>query len=321
MDLFSRTGMKWAAMGFMALIGIFWVISAFFPRPVATGMMAALRASAGLEVRSVTTPFGDVAYLEGGEGPTIVMLHGIYARKEHWIDFTRELTDRYHVIAPDLPGFGDNPVSADGAYSYAQQEERFAQLVDALSLDQFHLAGSSMGGQLGALFATRNPNRISSLAFIGSPAGVTSPVPSDMEKVLSRGGVPPLLVTTAEDFTARFDWLFPDVPYIPGPVTAVWAADEAARAETNKRIWHEVGTSSAPRLDALAPMLTQPSLIVWCREDRVFHFSGAAVLSGLLQDDELVELSGCGHVPMLDKPRESGAAYRAFLDRQHSGNR
>ncbi len=314
MDMFSRGAVKWAAMGFLAVIGTFWVLSAIFPRPVAVGMMAALRMSAGLEAKSVVTRVGEVAYLEGGEGPTIVLLHGIYARKEHWIDLTRELTDRYHVIAPDLPGFGDNPVLGDGAYSYAHQADRLVQFLDAMKVGDFHLAGNSMGGQLTGMLARRLPDRVRSIAFIGSAARVASPLRSDMERALSQGHAP-LVVITEDDFHARMDWLFPHAPYIPGPVTAVWAADEAGRAEANKRIWQEVGASSSPRLDALAPSLTQPALIIWCREDRVFHFSGAAVLSHLLPNDELVELSDCGHVPMLDKPQESGRTYRDFLDR------
>lgn len=314
----SRVRLKWVALGFFGLIGAFWVFSTLFPRPVAAGMVAVLRASAGLEEKSVATSFGDIGYLEGGEGPTVVLLHGIYARKEHWIDLTRELTGRYHVIAPDLPGFGDNPVLGDGAYRYSQQADRLVELFDALGLDRFHLAGNSMGGQLTGMLATRLPDRVRSIAFIGSAARVASPLRSDMERALAEGHAP-LVVTTEDDFHARMDWLFPDAPYIPGPVVSVWAADEAARATANKRIWQEVGASSATRLDVLAPSLPQPSLIIWCREDRVFHFTGAAVLSRLLPNDDLVELSGCGHVPMLDKPQEAGAAYRAFLDRQSSG--
>lgn len=314
-EMVSRVRLKWLALGFLMLIGGVWVFSTLFPRPVAAGMMAVLRASAGLEEKSVATAFGDIGYLEGGEGPTVVLLHGIYARKEHWIDLTRELTDRYHVIAPDLPGFGDNPVLGVGAYEYSRQAERLVHLFDVLGLETFHLAGNSMGGQLTGMLAGRLPDRVQSIAFIGSAARVTSPLRSDMERALANGDAP-LVVTSEADFHERMAWLFPDAPYIPGPVMAVWAEDEAARAEANKRIWQEVGASSAPRLDAIAPTLTLPALIIWCREDRVFHFTGAAELSRLLPNDELFELSGCGHVPMLDKPEESGTAYRAFLNRQ-----
>ncbi|MBG51180.1 MAG: hypothetical protein CML99_01985 [Rhodobiaceae bacterium] len=310
--------------GSVVLLGgivLLWGLMVLFPAPFAKLMLAGVRASAGLEEKVIEMPFGSVRYLEGGsdsaEAPTIVLLHGIFARKEHWVDFTRALTGSYRVIVPDLPGFGDNEVLGEGAYTYAAQLDRLAALLDELAPGVFHLVGNSMSGQLGGLYARQHPARLLSLALIGSPVGVTSPVPSDMERALVRGDKP-LVVTTEEEFSTRMEWLFPDTPYIPGPVVRVWAKAEAARGDANERIWAEVSGSNQVRLEALAPELRLPSFIFWCREDRVFHFTGAQVLSNLLPDVELVSATGCGHVPMLDQPEKASQAYRAFLDRQRA---
>ncbi|MEQ9519309.1 MAG: alpha/beta hydrolase [Parvibaculum sp.] len=307
---------RWQKLAFAGLLALFglWGLMELVPAPFSRVMIAALRVSAGLEEKVVEMPFGPVRYLEGGDGPTVVLLHGIFARKEHWIDFTRLLTGRYHVIVPDLPGFGDNPVLDEGAYAYPAQLDRLAALLDAVSPGPFHLAGNSMGGQLSGLYVAQNPGRVLSLALIGSPAGVTSPRASDMEMALARGEAP-LVVTREEDFRIRMDWLFPDAPYIPGPVLRTWAKIESDQALSNARIWREVGASNRQPLETLAPGLTLPSFILWCREDRIFHFSGAQVLADLLPDATLVAFSGCGHVPMLDRPAETGEAYASFLDK------
>ncbi|WP_420560247.1 alpha/beta fold hydrolase [Tepidicaulis sp.] len=312
MRLTAGRGGYWAAGVLAGLVLFFWVLTLLFPQGTARLLVAGLRASAGLEAKVAETAFGPVHYLEGGEGPTVVLLHGIYARKEHWIDFSRAL-DGYRVVIPDLPGFGENTVLGDGAYDYDRQAARLMAALDELAPGPFHLAGSSMGGQLTGMLAHRFPSRVRSIAFIGSAAGVTSPVASDMERALARGERP-LVVTSEAGFASRMDWLFPDAPYIPGPVFNDWAKSEAALANDNERIWEEVGASKAERLEALAPKLVQPALIVWCREDRVFHITGAQALSDLLPNDTLVELNGCGHVPMLDRPSDTGQAYRTFLE-------
>lgn len=311
------------SLGLM-VTGVFWCFSLIFPAPFASALVAGLRYSANLEEKTILTSSGPIAYLEGPRSealdvarkhkPTIVLLHGIFARKEHWIDLTRELTDRYHVYVLDLPGFGDNPVLEVGAYDYASQADRIERLLNALKLDKFHIAGNSMGGQLAGMLALRMPERIQSVAFIGSTAGIRSPIRSDMEKAIARNDIP-LLVTTPQDFHDRMNWLFPEVPFIPTPIATVWAEEEAVLGEVNRRIWEEVGSSEGPKLQELASQMHQPSLIIWCQEDRVFHISGAAVLHEELPGSELVVLQQCGHVPMMDKPSESGRAYRQFLDR------
>ncbi len=310
-------GRRWTIGALLAvaiLAGLAWAAGTLFPKPVSALMLAGLRASAGLEVKSVEMDFGPVRYLEGGEGPAVVLLHGIYARKEHWIDMTRALTDGYRVIAPDLPGFGGNPVLGAGAYDYEDQADRLAAWLERVTDGPFHLAGNSMGGQLAAMLAERMPGRVRSLALIGSPVGVTSPEASDMEQAIRRGDTPPLVVTSPEAFHARMAWLFPETPFMPAPVVETWAAEEAALAEDNRRIWREVAGSAAPRLEDLAPGIDIPSLIIWCREDRIFHITGARVLADRLPGARLHELSGCGHVPMLDRPADTGRLYRAFLD-------
>ena len=291
-----------------------FVGSRVFPGPTASVMQSALRLSAGLDYKTVETHTGTIHYLEGGQGETVVFIHGIYARKEHWIDMSRAVSDGYHVVLLDLPGFGDNDVLGDGAYGFDEQVENLLSALNALELEAFHIAANSMGAQIAAMIAIDEPERIKSIAFIGSPVGVTSPQRSEMEISLQNGNAP-LVVTSEEDFTERLVWLFPKVPFIPWAIMKTWAEQEAAHATDNLRIWGEVNFETVQRLEDIAPAVSQPSLIVWCTPDRIFHVSGAEVLANALPDSETQILDDCGHVPMLDKPKEVGAVYRAFLDR------
>lgn len=100
-----------AAFGLLILCGAMaWVA---FPSQTAAGLISLNNASARLRAKVISTEVGDIHYLEGGQGETVLLVHGIYARKEHWVELARVLVKDYRVIAIDLPGFGDNALRAD----------------------------------------------------------------------------------------------------------------------------------------------------------------------------------------------------------------
>jgi pimeloyl-ACP methyl ester carboxylesterase len=71
-----------------------------------------------LSAHTLTSGGHTLHYLDGGSGETLVLLHGIFAEKDHWVDFARPLTPHYRVIAPDLPGFGESTRLPDNDYSH-----------------------------------------------------------------------------------------------------------------------------------------------------------------------------------------------------------
>lgn len=292
-------------------IGVF-VASEIWPDRTARLMLAGLNWSAGLQKKSVATSVGDVTYLEGGAGQTVVFLHGIYALKEHWIDMARLVSDDYRVVLLDLPGFGENRRLDPEDYNYTRQTENVLEALDRIGVERFHLAANSMGAQIAAQLATSIPDRVLSLAFVGSPVGVTSPERSDMEIAISAGQLP-LVVETNEEYDTRMDWLFPEEPFIPRPVARYWRDNEVSNAVHNHQIWRAVTAFDGLQVEDLARHIHQPSLVIWCDEDRIFHFSGSTVLTEALQNPTLHVLNECGHLPMLDRPSESGRILLEFL--------
>ncbi|MBY5935255.1 alpha/beta hydrolase [Tateyamaria omphalii] len=292
------------------IVAAAWVL---VPTRVAAVLLHLNSASAGLSAGTVSTDVGDIHYLEGGAGETVVLIHGIYARKEHWVELARSLVDAYHVVAIDLPGFGDNARLSDDAYLLDRQAENLRAVLQALEVEKAHIGANSMGAYVSALLAEAHPDLVSSIAFVGSPLGVPTPVQSDMD-VARAGGDTPLVVQSEADFVARNDWLSPQIPYVPGPILTMWMQDEVATGDHNARIWDVVHhQSDVPTVLELAPSLTMPSLVIWCAPDRIFHVSGAAMLHRALPASTLVTLDGCGHVPMLDRPRTVAEVYQAFL--------
>ncbi len=300
------------ALGLLVFLGVVITISEIWPEQTAKIMLSGLNASAGLTQNSTDISVGTISYLEGGKGEAIVFLHGIYALKEHWIDISKEVSDEYRVILLDLPGFGENPRLEMSEYDFKRQTENVLEAINAIGIEKFHLAANSMGAQIAGQLAVALPERVQSVAFIGSPVGIRSPIRSDMEHALVQGHAP-LVVTTKKQYEERMPWLFPVTPFIPRPISRTWARAEISHADTNQRIWKAVNSSSVTPLEKLAPRLSQPSLIIWCREDRIFHVSGAEVLTKALQNSRMVIGERCGHLPMLDRAAKTGQEFLSFL--------
>lgn len=286
----------------------YYSLPALFKQP----LLDLNRALSGLSEDTVAMGPHTVHYLVGGSGEPVVLLHGIFAEKDHWVDFARPLTGRYRVIAPDLPGFGESGRLPDQAYDYATQTARLKTLLDGLGLGRVHLAGNSMGGTLAALFALRYPERVASVALVGAPHGIKTPRPSVMDGWIDAGKTP-LVVHDAAQFAQMMDLLFTQRPFLPYPILQAAQAEAVRDAPSNTRLWKEQ-LKDRYLLDAQIGALQQPTLVLWGADDRLFDASGADVLRSHLKNPHIQVLPGVGHLPMMEAPQATAQAYLRFLD-------
>lgn len=278
-------------------------------------LLDANRSLSGLSEKTVTVGTHQVHYLEGGvsEGgdEPLVLLHGIFAEKDHWVDFARPLTGRYRVIAPDLPGFGESGRLPDQNYDYAAHTERLKALLDALGLRRVHLAGNSMGGTIAALFAVSHPDRVASVALIGAPHGIRTPKPSRMDGLIDAGKAP-LIAHNATEFAQMMDLIFAKQPFLPYPILQATEREALRNAGSNLRLWN-AQLKDRYLLDVRIANVQQPTLVLWGGQDQVFDASGAEVLRGRLKNPQIEVLPGVGHLPMMEAPSATAQKYAQFL--------
>lgn len=269
------------------------------------------RSVSGLSGKTASVDGHEVHYLDGGKGETVVLLHGIFAEKDHWVDFARPLANSYRIIAPDLPGFGESSRLENASYDYAAQIERLKHLLDTIGVKQAHLAGNSMGGTIAALFAIRYPERVASVAFIGAPHGIRSPKPSEADRLIDAGQLP-LIARDEAEFDQMLERVFARRPFLPYPILHAARNEAVQNAASNLRLWN-AQLKDRFLLHERIPELRVRSIALWGRDDRIFDVSGAAVLEAQLAQGEVQVMPDVGHLPMMEAPAETAGRYARFL--------
>jgi pimeloyl-ACP methyl ester carboxylesterase len=267
------------------------------------------RRASGLATKTVEVDGHRIVYLDGGRGAPVLLLHGFGANRDNWTLLARALTPHFRVIAPDLPGFGASSRVPAASYSLDAQLARLEAFTRALALERFHLGGNSMGGYLAGHYAVRHPESVQSLWLL-APAGVASAAPSELMQALARGENP-LLVQSEADFARVIDLCFVDPPWMPAGFRRVLARRSMADAAFHARLFADLFTDPLAFEDSL-PGLTVPTLVTWGERDRILDASGARILHALLPGSRLDLMPETGHVPMMERPAATAAAFLAF---------
>ncbi|MBN2438203.1 MAG: alpha/beta hydrolase [Deltaproteobacteria bacterium] len=290
----------------VVLLALFYFL---FPKSVFKLSIDAQRRSAGLVMKEVRVDDHRIVYLEGGKGETIVLLHGFGSSKDAWTAFAKYMKG-YHLLIPDLPGFGESSQVPADRYDIESQVGRIDRLVEALKLDKFHMAGNSMGGAYTATYGAKYPGKIITLALMDT-AGALSRNKSEFVMQWEKGNNL-LLSGNTEDFDALMALIFVKRPPIPASLKKIMIEDWIARAEFNRKIWNDW----QPHLFSLAPVLLliqAPVLIIWGDQDKIVDMGGVAFLEKNLRKYRTVIMKETGHCPMMEKPEETAKVYRSFL--------
>jgi pimeloyl-ACP methyl ester carboxylesterase len=167
----AATGRRLASTGrsslglSLAILTVSAAISLLLPAPAA----GAMQVNDDLRVRYKTETVGgvEVFYREAGPkaAPTVLLLHGFPTSSHMFRTLLPALADKYHVIAPDLPGFGFTrvPAAARYAYNFANLTETIAKFTEALGLKSYAIYVFDYGAPVGYRLALRNPERISAI--------------------------------------------------------------------------------------------------------------------------------------------------------------
>jgi len=156
----------------------------------------------------------DCAFTIEGEGPPLVLIHGIGAARDAWRFMTPHLTTHYTVITYDLRGHGTSPMP-DGEFGLDELVADLEQLRKTLDIEKWHLAGHSLGGMIGPAYARKFADQVLSLGLFSTAAGRTEDDSAKVwgvVKAMEEKGIDQILPTLTDRwFTDRFIEENPDL--------------------------------------------------------------------------------------------------------------
>jgi pimeloyl-ACP methyl ester carboxylesterase len=271
----------------------------------------------------------DVFYREAGrrDAPAVVLLHGFPTSSHMFRDLIPSLADRYHVIAPDYPGFGQSgtPDRRSFSYSFARLSEIVDALLIKLGVDRYALYVQDYGAPVGYRLALRHPTRVTALVIQNGNAyeeglrDFWKPIKaywadgSKEHREALRAGL--TLTATKSQYV--------DGVRDPSRVSPDnWVHDQALLDrpgidEIMLDLFKDYGQNVAlyPQFQAFFRTRRPPTLIVWGENDVIFPPEGARPYLRDLPDAEL-HLLDTGHFALEDKGEEIAALMHAFLDRK-----
>lgn len=277
----------------------------------------------GAEERQVTIDGVTWRYLFAGAGPPLLLIHGFLGFSWSWRFNIAPLAKHFSVYAPDLPGCGFSPRSADKECTLTGDAERMLAFMDHFGMKAADIVGSSRGGGLAILLAalTARQNRLHRIRrlVLVSPINPWSSYGRLRTRVLatSLGGlfvvhVQPHLPSFARRY---FTALYGDAQRItPGTFEAYAAGLQPPGSFEHLlkilRSWRDDIAAIGDSLPAISQL---PTLLLWGSRDRAVYPASAHELHRRLENSSLVMLDGAGHLPYEEVPEEFNRVLCDFL--------
>ncbi|MGV3730950.1 MAG: alpha/beta fold hydrolase [Sphingopyxis sp.] len=286
-----------------------------FPEQLVQLMRALMRRRARVVRKTVTVDGRTWPYLEGGDPskPALVMVHGFGADKDHWTFYAPWMTRDYRLIAPDLPGFGENDRDGELPFDVSSQAARLKAFLDALGIDRPHLGGNSMGGWIALRFAIDYPDRLRTLTLMNN-AGVVGADESELQKLAADRDYNPLVLANLDDADRLIAFVVRKPTYVPARLKPIIYADALRHRDLLDKIFWIIADEmeQAPLNDDLHKV-TVPTLILWGRHDKLIDVSCVAVIEKGIANSRAHIFEHVAHVPMIEDPKATAEIQRVFL--------
>lgn len=237
--------------------------------------------------KSIIKQFGDyrLMYRTYGEGPPVVLIHGLSGSGNWWKHNIPALAEHFCVYVVELVGYGHNrswrPVRI------AKTADCLGEFVQQVPEGRPHIIGHSMGGQISTHLAARHADYIDKLVLVAASGMVGVDLLHMMLRLPNAGRY------------SRFDF---------APTLAL----DALRAGPLNLLLSTLDILSNDVSDALKK-ITAPTLLVWGTHDKLVPVTVGQVVQQALPNARLQLIKNAGHVPMWDRPQEFNRIVLDFL--------
>jgi 2-hydroxy-6-oxo-octa-2,4-dienoate hydrolase len=254
-------------------------------------------------------------YLEDGDGPPVVFVHGsgpgvtAYA---NWRLCLPVLAERFHVYAPDMVGFGYTDRPEGITYDMDTWVDQIVGFFDALELERAHVVGNSFGGALCIALADRYPERVDRLVLMGA-VGVEFPITEGLDAVWGYEPSVENMRRIMDYFAYNRELLTDELAEIRyrASIEPGFQESFSAMFPAPRQRWVDAMATPEDRIRAIP----HETLVVHGRDDQVIPVDNSFRLVQLIDKAELHVFGRCGHWTQIEWADEFNALLLRFFTR------
>jgi len=248
-----------------------------------------------------------IRYLESGDSKhVLVLIHGLGASAERWSEVIPIFAKQYHVIVPDLIGYGysDKPVVDYTPEFFTAFLEQF---FIALKITRPIIIGSSLGGQIAADYASTHPNKVEKLILV-SPAGSMKQSTPALDAYImaalypndeSAKNVFELMESSGHEVDSQIVQGFIERMKLPNAKLAFMSTI--------------LGLKNSEVITPKLHIIACPTLIIWGSKDPVIPIQYADNFISNIKDCRFFRMDNCGHTPYVQDPETFSSTVLEFI--------
>lgn len=238
-------------------------------------------------------PLYSQAYMDVGRGPVVILLHGLFGNLAMWRPTIQALQDRYRVIVPRLPFFGESVFRAQ----VDNLVNALHEFIDWHQLTDVTLVGTDLGGQVALCYADQYPLHVDKIVLSGS-SGLSENIIYSM-----------------------------DYSVICDQVNQVFYENKFASFHVVNSIYQTMNTSinglhvkyfaqssQEKQVSDILPAIQHPVLMIWGLQDKITTPEVALQFHDLLPNGAMRFVDSCGHLPMVERPEKYVGYLLEFLE-------
>lgn len=254
-------------------------------------------------------------YLEVGnpKNPTVILLHGSgpgvtgYA---NWRLLMPQLEGQFHVLAPDVVGFGYTDHPENFHYNMDNWLAFVCDFMDAVGVEKAHFVGNSFGGALSLAMAARHPQRVDRFVMMGA-AGIHFEITEGLREVWGYKPSVEAMRRLMSIFAYRQDLVSDDIIRSRYEASIRPGYQEAYEQLFPEPMQEKLDALSLP--EAEIEKIQHAALLVHGREDVIVPMENSIKAHRLLKNSELHIFGECGHWTQVEKPQAFAALVKNFL--------
>lgn len=240
---------------------------------------------------------GNFEYVEVGNGPTIIVLHGLFGALSNFKDVLDHFKSNYRVVIPIMPLY-TLPVLNTNVENLMKYVRDF---IEFKGFEKVNLLGNSLGGHVALVYTSKHPEKVETLTLTGS-SGLYE---NSMGQSYPRKG-------NIDYVRERVQYTFYD------PATATEELVQECYAIVNDRmktlkILSLAKSAIRHNMAEDLPHMTIPTCLIWGKQDNITPPEVGEEFNKLMPNSDLFWMDKCGHAPMMEKPEEFNTIYSDWL--------